>query len=599
MEFERALFRVYERSIEGLLVEEDAGRADEPMYKKSCKLFEVIILVMAASFAFVLGYLHTHIVGATGCLPQALTYYNASSGSTQRLAIHADTIIGVDVATSLLHSDDDALQGSDAANRRLRGIWTLLNESSGSQAASGSWNSQYEHDYVITFDRSLTFLSDELKASHGFPEFNVTLPVSQECFGGPLLQHLIPVGGLDTVMLNYAMYSTRSPGYMVNKQGEVYHWRAEDYRPYSQPSEWLRYKLSVLCLSVLAFFCISTTTALLVRTLISSGIVIIFPVIWALQLCGINALNLRIIAISYPWIGLPLQMIRARQQPLEPFIFGHITRAVLYYILYISAQNLFISWFYSFNSVLGEEQLYLYAVMMLWEYYSMIYMRSAASIQVFPRACMALFVLFHIYYYSFPTGFHILALTVMTLSSIVLMVHCVRVYETKAFRLGHLSVDQPRMLFNALPWPMWRADLAPDYTLFMPVTHLSRGIYQNNVPLRPGTEAPADPPAPADGDLEMRNMPAAAAAPAEGGGWPAASPLSIVRSWLTQHNYESIQAADQSTHTHPAVSGSGSESDSSSNSNSSGGATRSALHEHRDRDRDRFYQPGEEAGHNS
>jgi hypothetical protein len=43
------------------------------------------------------------------------------------------------------------------------------------------------------------------------------------------------------------------------------------------------------------------------------------------------------------------------------------------------------------------------------------------------------------------------------------------------------------MLYNSLPWPTWRADLAPDYTLFMPVTSRSSTIYQNQIPsIRPG-----------------------------------------------------------------------------------------------------------------
>lgn len=34
-----------------------------------------------------------------------------------------------------------------------------------------------------------------------------------------------------------------------------------------------------------------------------------------------------------------------------------------------------------------------------------------------------------------------------------------------------------RALYNTLPWPSWAVALAPDYTLFMPVTTRSRSIY--------------------------------------------------------------------------------------------------------------------------
>jgi hypothetical protein len=65
--------------------------------------------------------------------------------------------------------------------------------------------------------------------------------------------------------------------------------------------------------------------------------------------------------------------------------------------------------------------------------------------------------------------------------------------------LSHsLSLSLSRMLTSTLPWPTWRADLAPDYTLFMPVNYRSSTIYQNQIPtLRPETEDNNPAPAPA------------------------------------------------------------------------------------------------------
>jgi len=60
--------------------------------------------------------------------------------------------------------------------------------------------------------------------------------------------------------------------------------------------------------------------------------------------------------------------------------------------------------------------------MMLWEYFSMIYVRSTGSIQLFPRASLALFLIYHFYYFSFPSGFHVLALVTMFFFLLALMV---------------------------------------------------------------------------------------------------------------------------------------------------------------------------------
>eukprot|EP00981_Chlorochromonas_danica_P006092 scaffold1287_cov253-Ochromonas_danica.AAC.5 len=198
------------------------------------------------------------------------------------------------------------------------------------------------------------------------------------------------------------------------------------------------------------------------------------------------------------------------------------------------------------------------------------------------------------------------------------MAHCARVYETKAFRLGYITLEQPRMLYNSLPWPMWRGDLAPDYTLFMPVTNTSRGVYQNTIPRRPGdvgevpngggersgddpAAAPAPAPAPAPpairpgtvssgqegnsgnssgnaGYVELRALGSnngGGATPSDGVvfyNWSNSSPLTVFSRWFSvRHNYESIQGADQSAHSNGNVSGSNSSVGGTGGGSGSGG----------------------------
>ena len=52
----------------------------------------------------------------------------------------------------------------------------------------------------------------------------------------------------------------------------------------------------------------------------------------------------------------------------------------------------------------------------------MIYVRSSGSIQLFPRAALALFLIYHFYYFSYPGGFHLLALVVMFFFLLTVMV---------------------------------------------------------------------------------------------------------------------------------------------------------------------------------
>lgn len=74
----------------------------------------------------------------------------------------------------------------------------------------------------------------------------------------------------------------------------------------------------------------------------------------------------------------------------------------------------------------------------------MIYLRSAASILLFPRASFLLFLLYHTYLYSFPLGFHLLALLVFFLLVSWLMVFTIRKLEYPAYMSGEVSLEQPR-----------------------------------------------------------------------------------------------------------------------------------------------------------
>jgi hypothetical protein len=63
-----------------------------------------------------------------------------------------------------------------------------------------------------------------------------------------------------------------------------------------------------------------------------------------------------------------------------------------------------------------------------------------------------------------------------------LMIYCVRKYEVDAFFRGLVNIDQPRMIHNQLPWPSWTVALAPDYSLFLPLSQRTSSIYQQAVP---------------------------------------------------------------------------------------------------------------------
>jgi len=513
MEFERAVFRVYERCMEGLrdeVVEE--GVDSRPL--KSCLFLEVLCLMVAGFLFIALITLHVSFVQNPGCLLHALQVQTNSS------YLKADQILYINVERKFetnknLRSYDDDNYGR--TSRKTKGLFQqqqqpssvsftegsryLKEGSKGSHISSNHSEDSYKerlYDFKYSSESSLLFLPYEMVAVHKFHTINVTL-AGESCFGGSFLQGILPLGGVDTVILNFLMYSFKDSD---QEEGSVltgrpdqsfYKWSSSSLHPYKSVGEWLSFKIEILLLSLVCFFLLSTITALLVRVLISSGVVLLFPIFWLLQLFGFAGINLRIVSLSYPWIGVPLELLRARNQSATPFIIAHLSKVFVYYFLYQATQVVFAQYFYNQYQP-GQAYLWIFVIMMLWEYYSMIYVRSSASIQLFPRASLGLFLVYHFYYFSFPSGFHVLAVVVLFFSLLFLMIHCIRMFEIKAFDRGLISLDQPRMIYNALPWPAWRASLAPDYTLMMPINMRSESAYHTNIPNRPHTGTPSDTP---------------------------------------------------------------------------------------------------------
>jgi len=521
MEFEKAIFRVYERCVEGLGESETSVRA--------CRIFEYAALGGAVFFLGTLIVLHTTYVGegvltlggagsTGGCLPGVLAGYAGYSSSGDPFELPDDTLLGINVSPTFLApplEDDDYFdpeEESGAGRRRLASSWTsssamaFMTGMTGMTGMAGPLAAQFAlgsastltqsthrwlradedkkdkevgaaatstngkdgastapkfdkgpnnatYDYLFAESRALIFMDQNMRSEHKFTVYNATL--DDACFGTGLAPLLLPLGGVDVAVTNMVMHTVKKGGLIKTKADDYYGWGTADIVLYHDFAEWASFKLSILLVSVFAFFVLSCTTALLVRILISSGVVLLFPIFW---LFGVPIFNNRIISLSYPWLGVPMEMLRNSNRSPYPFLMSHVSKIVLYYTLYEAAQFTFSLWFYG-NAYPGQKELWLYAIVMLWEYYSMIYVRSKLSIAIFPRASLALFLVYHFYLYSQPTGFHLLALLVMFLFLAYLMAACVRKFEVPCYTRGGVSMDAPRALMNMVPWPTWQQAL--------------------------------------------------------------------------------------------------------------------------------------------
>ena len=76
-------------------------------------------------------------------------------------------------------------------------------------------------------------------------------------------------------------------------------------------------------------------------------------------------LTMQILRLSYPWIGIPMEMLRARNMSTMPFLVAHITRVILYYVMYQACQIAAAIWLYG-EDFPGQKELWLYAILMMY-----------------------------------------------------------------------------------------------------------------------------------------------------------------------------------------------------------------------------------------
>jgi hypothetical protein len=530
MEFERAIYRVYERSIDNLRENEFEGSG------KFCKLIEYFVLGGCIFSLLVLVVLHTSYVGSPGCLPQVLSQY-AHSQNLTKFELKSDELLGINVdyrfstrvaaakreqvnyilrvsmAQLRLYLPPTCLQAYEEyqGRRRLSSTQSNLRFASvdalaadhrrHNETESMKGNLTQRFDYVFATEISLVTMPLQMLNQHNFKIINISLVDTPMCYGGAFSQLFIPFGGYDTVMQNNLMASIKKGGILVTATDNYYIWSLSDIVMYQGFPEWLILKTSIVVESLFAFFAISCVTALLVRVLISSGVVLVFPIFW---MFGVPVINNRIIALSYPWLGVPIELMRASNLSPTPFIVSHLVKVVIYYMLYEAAQLAFSMWFYN-SRYPSPADLWLFGVMLIIEYYSMVFIRSKASIILFPRVSLLLFLLYNFYFFSFPAGFDMLAINTIFLALVYLMLYCARVFEFDAYMRGEVSLDQPRAMYNMVPWPTWGVALPTDDTIFMPVNRYSTSVYATNfVPPPPGPAAPAAGQAP---QVEIAELP--------------------------------------------------------------------------------------------
>lgn len=312
------------------------------------------------------------------------------------------------------------------------------------------------------------------------------MTLSQRCLtkgGSSALGLALGLLGHDTAVVNQLFQALpRAAGVLENTAtGEQWGWAASLLPPKAGRAlgSHLAFKCGVVFQTCCTFFFTATVTALVVRMLISSGVVIMFPLFACLQALGFRELDLQILTLSYPWLGLPVELLRRQRKPSGPLIGAHCVRVVVLYSMYEACQLAWSAWFYD-RPLPDGLQLEVFALVMVWEYFAMIYLRSYAATFYLPKFTFLYFAGFHCYFYANAYGFAGTALGVAGLLTAHAMCHAVLHFELPASARLEVSFDSPRAFFVELPWPAWHAALPPSWTLFLPLNARPRTVYDDH-----------------------------------------------------------------------------------------------------------------------
>jgi len=319
MEFERALFRVYDRSLESI-------QLDSPWFGNArpsviLKWSQKILMIVALGMIVLTATLHTTFVEQPGCLKQKLETYHqnllAINPNATGELLPKDVILRLAISqyadpAELVPSPSEQTASVIPETKNVTRLSTNTLATDPTQNGPGKTEFDAKYEFSVSFP--LMLMDGDLRSKLGVRELNITL--EHTCFGAtPFDRFLVLATGHDTPVINMLMFSLHSGGLLKNMfTKEEWSWGKGELPPAGGYSPLLRLALKPLALlsSLLAFFLMSSVTALIVRVLISSGVVFMFPLFSALERAGLRGFNQRLLRLSYPWLGAPMEELQRR-----------------------------------------------------------------------------------------------------------------------------------------------------------------------------------------------------------------------------------------------------------------------------------------------
>lgn len=478
MEFERAIFRIHQRTLysEGMRVSRLAAERWLP----------AVVLCAAVC----LGLLHRDYVGASRCLPPALRRAGLWNATLDAPSVPNDTLLSVVVASDL------GVQQAEAAARAVtRGGGAKAAADSGFRIAGenvsalGPGSSPLPSPesvvarYRFAFDREIIQMRPAVFKAHHFHVLNVTIQDSCVASSGLLRELFRTFGAYDNVVINELAYTFRTRGFLERLDGdgdfqiETWAWSAEQVEA-SSPRDGRGFfgslvrKVLLLAKSVFAFVLISAVTGFFIRVAVNGSAVLMFPIAILAARFGSGRFSIGLLTRSFPWIGVHTEVLRRANRPLWPLFRSHLVFMFMQSFAYLSCNLAWRFVLYRKSSPEGfEERLFSFCSVI--ELFNLIYVRSMQSAVVFPRVAFACMVYLHYYMFCSLYPFHVMAFVTCSGTVAYVMAYCLNHYEEPALRGDPFihttpTAAHPRATYIPQLSPSWTLEAAPLWTMFYP-----------------------------------------------------------------------------------------------------------------------------------
>jgi hypothetical protein len=397
-------------------------------------------------------------------------------------------------------------------------------------------------DFVFSFTQEAMTMGQITRSTHGYKVVNLSLPAqcaaAYKAVGSVAFWTLF---GYETAMVNAAMrtFPGRTGYLLATYSGETWAWPDFNGEVTSLlfPTATgqfgsLLLRIYALFLACISYAVISTVTAVLVRLVLASGPVILYPFTTLILSCPCfraaphvaqttQAHVQRTINWSYPWLGVHVRYMRVyearetedinphlppAQRPLgqqQGYIVRQSRNACLFYTSHIAFIIIsFIAYGFTYASMSGWVVLWkshpqgldlgIWVWFLVTDYVGMVWLRTRASLKLVPRLHFLLYIAFYCYYISTPYPASDLVLAGLVLGTFALLLATIYAYEIPGLALGKVTWEQPRQLCVRTAAPELPDAMPAFWTVLHPLNAIwpASNIYGDAVPPVPSHPLP-------------------------------------------------------------------------------------------------------------